>query len=96
MTETQYLLNVVEEECCETGQRASKAIRFTPEEIQDGQELTNAQRLVYEFNDILAAMEMLQERGVIQLVIDREAIEKKKEKIIKYMNYSRSLGVVEP
>ncbi len=61
MTRTELLLTVLAEECVETAQRVSKAIRFTLEEIQPEQELTNAQRIVYEFNDIVAVMEVLQQ-----------------------------------
>ena len=82
------------EECDETSQRASKAIRFTLEEVQPSQELTNAQRIVYEFNDILAVMELMQERGMISNMFDREAIDKKKAKVQKYLAYSEQLGAV--
>jgi hypothetical protein len=62
MTKTENLLTILAEECAETAQRVSKAIRFTLDEIQPNQEedLTNAERIVYEFNDIVAVMEVLQ------------------------------------
>jgi hypothetical protein len=94
MTRTENLLTILGEECVETAQRVSKAIRFTLHEIQDGQELTNAERIVYEFNDIVAMMEILQEEGVFDKVIDREAIDKKKLKVTKYLDYSVELGTV--
>ena len=78
MTRKDYLLIVLQEECVETAQRVSKALRFKPEEIQEGQDLTNAERIVYEFNDIVAVMELLQEEGIIDNVIDKEAISKKR------------------
>jgi len=94
MTRTENLLTILSEECVETAQRVSKAIRFTLEEVQPEQELTNAQRIVYEFNDIVAVMEILQEEGIFEKVIDREAIEKKKVKVAKYLAYSTSIGAV--
>lgn len=94
MTIEQNLLVILMEECDETSQRASKAIRFTLEEVQPSQELTNAQRIVYEFNDILAVMELMQERGMISNMFDREAIDKKKAKVQKYLAYSEQLGAV--
>ncbi|CAK0767358.1 conserved hypothetical protein [Gammaproteobacteria bacterium] len=94
MTRNENLLTILGEECVETAQRVSKAIRFTLEEIQPEQELTNAQRIVYEFNDILAVMEILQEEGVFDKVIDREAIDKKKIKVAKYLAYSTQIGTV--
>ncbi len=95
MTRTENLLTILGEECAETAQRASKAIRFTLEEIQPNQDFTNAERIVYEFNDIYAVMELLQEEGIIGTFIDRTAIELKKQKITKYLKYSQSLGAVE-
>lgn len=94
MTRNENLLTILSEECVETAQRVSKALRFTLEEIQPEQELTNAQRIVYEFNDILAVMEILQEEGVFDKVIDRDAIDKKKIKVAKYLNYSIEIGTV--
>lgn len=94
MTRNENLLTILSEECVETAQRVSKALRFTLEEIQPEQELTNAQRIVYEFNDILAVMEILQEEGVFDKVIDREAIDKKKIKVAKYLAYSAQVGTV--
>ena len=64
------------------------------EEIQEGQTLTNEQRLVYEFNDIYAMMELLQEEGLIDAIIDYDAVVKKKEKVKKYLEYSIKLGQV--
>ena len=94
MTIQQNLLIILMEECEETAQRASKAIRFTPEEIQPGQELTNAERIVYEFNDIVAVIKTLYDLGVIKKVFDHEAIKLKQEKIKKYLEYSQTLGTV--
>jgi hypothetical protein len=95
MTKNELLLTILAEECVETAQRATKSIRFGIDEIQKNQELNNSERLIYEFNDIYAVMEMLLEEGVISTIIDRDAIEKKKQKILKYMEYSRSLGIVQ-
>lgn len=94
MTRTENLLTILGEECVETAQRVSKAIRFTLDEVQPEQDLTNAQRIVYEFNDILAVMEILQEEGIFEKVIDREAITKKKIKVAKYLSYSAEIGAV--
>ncbi len=95
MTKQEHLLTLLMEECAETAQRASKAIRFTMDEIQPGQILTNGARIVYEFNDILAVMELLQDSGAIGNVIDRKAIDLKKEKVREYMRYSRDLGTID-
>ena len=94
MTRIENLLTILSEECVETSQRVSKAIRFTLDEVQPGQNLTNAQRIVYEFNDIVAVMEILHEEGIFDKVIDREAINKKKLKVAKYLAYSTEIGAI--
>ena len=95
LNKVQYLLTILQEELAETTQRASKIIRFGQDDVQKDHTETNAERLVYEFNDVLAIMELLQQEGVIELIQDRTAIEKKKLKIKKYMKYSQQLGVLE-
>ncbi len=95
MTRTELLLTILSEECNETAQRVSKAIRFTLDEIQPEQGLTNAQRIVYEFNDVVALMEILHTEGVFEKVIDREAIEKKKLKVKKWLLYSAERGTID-
>ena len=39
-------------------------------------------------------MEVLQQEGIFETVIDREAIEKKKVKIATYFDYSVKVGTV--
>ena len=92
MNTEEHLLTIVAEECNEVGQRASKALRFGLNEIQEGQTLTNAERLIYEFNDLVAVMEMLREAGYIHKVFDGEQTVLKKEKVRTYLNYSKSIG----
>lgn len=93
MNREQILLTILAEECVETAQRATKAIRFGMQEIQRDQPLNNSQRIIYEFNDILAIMEMLKKEGYfVGDIIDSEAIIKKEEKIEKYLKYSKELG----
>ena len=93
MNKTEYLLTVLMEECAEVAQRASKAIRFTLEEIQpgmhEGYQDTNKRRLERELGDLLAVM---QELG---LTIHEEDVLLKLKKLDKYMDYSRKLGTLE-
>lgn len=83
MTYDENLLVCLSEECDEVSQRACKAIRFGVDEVQEGQELSNAERIVYEFNDLFAVMEMILDRGLISKIIDRPAIELKKVKVLE-------------
>lgn len=101
MKEKEHLLTILMEECNETSQRASKAIRFGLKEIQQDQSLNNSQRLIYEFNDIIAIMEILQEKGYLSEEmesdnpINREMIDEKKEKVKKYIDYSKKCKTIE-
>ena len=93
MTRQEHLLTILCEECVETAQRATKAIRFGLEEIQPGQDLNNAQRIIYEFNDLMAVMQMLQEEGYFKglPIFDEQMQALKKEKVNKYYKYSQNL-----
>jgi hypothetical protein len=95
MTVNELLLTTLAEECVETAQRVSKALRFGLEEVQEGQPFNNAQRITYEFNDIVAMMQILQERGLLARVLDLPAIKLKKEKVAKYIQYSIECGTVQ-
>lgn len=95
MTRKEILLTLLSEECNETAQRASKAIRFGLDEVQEGQPFTNADRIVYEFNDLLAVMELMADEGLIPRVRDTVAVALKKIKIEKWLNYSISCGTLE-
>lgn len=93
MNTQEHLFTIVMEECCEVAQRVSKAKRFGIEEIQPEQTLTNAQRVMQEFADLVGAIEMLQERGLLPLV-DPHAVEAKKMKVAKFLEYSRQQGTL--
>lgn len=99
MTKTENLLTILAEECVETAQRATKAIRFTLAEVQPSleqnpEQLNNAERIVYEFSDIMAIMELLAEQGLISQIWDIEMVHLKKKKYVKYLEYSEKLGTV--
>jgi translation initiation factor 2 alpha subunit (eIF-2alpha) len=94
MDRKEHLLTILAEECNETAQRASKALRFTMEEIQPGQDLTNAERLLEEFNQLYAMFEMLQEEGHIGEILNESIIKKKKLAVEKYLNHSKVVGTL--
>lgn len=97
MTRIEHLLTILGEECAEIAQRASKAARFTPAEIQPGQELTNAERIMYEYKDLQAVMEMLEDEGVLPSIWARDvaAIEAKKGKVERYLLHSAVCGALD-
>lgn len=93
MNREQLLLTQLSEECHETGQRATKAMRFGMDEIQEGHEESNRERLLMEFNDLVGVMEEL--FGVpVTALLDPAHIAEKKKKIEKYARYSEELGMV--
>ncbi len=95
MTKEQYLLTCLSEECAEVAQRCTKAIRFGIEEVQDGQELTNLQRLQGEINDFLGVLWALHKEGIDISLTEDEAVLAKRHKVERYYNYSKSIGSVE-
>lgn len=111
LSNEQYLLTCFAEEASEVGEeatklvkRATKAIRFGLEEVQDGQTLTNQERIadiiklmVTEINDMIGVAEELNIPNItdiLQGIGNREQIDAKKEKIAKYMLLSKSRGIV--
>ena len=63
MTEQEYYLICLIEECAEVAQRCSKALRFSLEEVQPGQALSNADRILQEYYDLKSMIKMLQSEG---------------------------------
>lgn len=94
MTKNEHLLKILSEECSETAIRVSKAMRFSLQEVQPGQHLNNAERIIYEFNDIVAMMDMLKEEGIIGDYIDLKSQAAKKEKVMKFLELSKQNGTL--
>ncbi|PTX95736.1 hypothetical protein [Opitutus sp. ER46] len=93
MTENEHLLEIVAEECVEVAQRISKALRFGTSEIQPNQPYTNAERVMHEYADLIAIVEMCQGRSLLPDV-ERWRIEEKKAKIDRFLQYARQCGTV--
>lgn len=91
MNRAEYLLVQLGSECNEVAHRASKAVHFGGKEIEPGQVYTNAERLVGEYVDLLAAMEMLEDDGLVRIPTGEELrtlIAAKKVKVEKYIRYA--------
>lgn len=109
MNDLEHKLTCLGEECTEVAicanelaisanlvaQRVSKALRFGLEDVQVEQAYTNGQRLISELNDLMGAVELLIEKGVVEWSVDREAVEAKKERIKKYLAYSKECGTLQ-
>jgi len=96
MNRQEHLLTILGEECVEVAQRCSKALRFGISEVQPGQDLTNASRIVSELTDLLAVLEMLSDEGVLDLSSQdtRELTAQKKAKVERFLEYSRACGTL--
>lgn len=90
LSETEYLLVTLAEECCEVTQRVSKAIRFGISEIQPGQTEDNRRRIKRELGDLMGVAKML------GLRVHEEDVAAKIGKVGKFMDYSREIGTLEP
>jgi len=98
MNEQQFLFTMAAEEAVEVAHRAHKAVRFTASEIQPGQHLTNADRLVVEYIELTAIMKMLEAKGHLQLppdsVVDKIMVDKE-ARVEQFAKLSRMLGQIE-
>lgn len=100
LNQTERLLNLIQEECAEVAQRASKCIRFGLYEAREGKP-QNIRLLAEELNDLLTVFSMLDEETNYAFegtFTEEESIDwhnSKREKIIKYEEYSRQLGLIE-
>jgi len=94
MNLSQYLLGKLAEEATEIAQISLKTQQFGFEEWLPGQTFTNAERIHQEIDDLKAVLEMLNNIS-LNYSENRDRIEVKKEKIIKYLNYSVQLGMVD-
>ena len=79
------ILTILIEEAAEVQQRATKLLRFGRDEVQPGQELTNAERLAKEIGDMEVLVSMAADAGLIDVRIVRERAARKREKLAKYM-----------
>lgn len=97
MTRSEHLLACLAEECDEVGQRCMKALRFGLDEIQPGQPLTNAERIVVEYYDLLAVVLLLREEGILPFDAEApvELLEAKQAKVEKFMRYAEEQGALQ-
>ena len=81
------VLTILQEECAEVIVDISKCFRFGPDQIMEGQELSNIQRLEKELGDVEAMIELLQDLkiGVTKQGIT-EAKMKKFQKLKQWSN----------
>ena len=92
MNRNEYLLTQAASECNEVAHRITKALHFGVVERQPGQDLSNAERVVDEYIDLMATMEMLEEAGLVKVPKGAEyeaRVAAKKAKVEKFIVYAR-------
>ncbi len=96
MSVTEHLLVCLIEECAEVQKAAAKALRFgLDDSAPDTPSLTNAEEIALEYTDLVAIIEMLEERGVLANRKTPERIQAKKDKVLKYMDYAVTRGTLD-
>lgn len=97
LNKEQYLLTQLGSEGCEVSHRCSKAIQFGLAEVQDGQTQDNHDRLRDEIMDFVGTLVMLEEAGILSFegFDESTAIDAKRAKVEKYMEYARKQGTLE-
>jgi NTP pyrophosphatase (non-canonical NTP hydrolase) len=62
--DTREILIILQEECAEVIVEVSKCFRFGPDQMMEGVDVTNIQRLQKELGDLLAMVELLTDKDV--------------------------------
>jgi NTP pyrophosphatase (non-canonical NTP hydrolase) len=93
MTTNEMLILQLGEECAEVAQMVSKTLRFGVDEVRPGQDLNNSQRLTEECTDLIAVIELLQAHGIVGEIWQLGKNEKK-EKVRRYLGYSKEVGTL--
>lgn len=62
--DTKEILTILQEECAESIVEVSKCFRFGPDQMMEGFDVTNIQRLEKELGDVLAMVELLTDLNV--------------------------------
>jgi hypothetical protein len=78
------LLEIVIEECAEVQQRATKALRFGPREVQPGQPDDNVQRMSHEIGELLEIIDLAYGRRLVDEGHVRLGREHKRRQLDKY------------
>ena len=96
MDKLEHLLVCLNEEGTEIAQSTDKALRFgLDDRYPKTKDTTCRQDIEREINDLLGVIELLQEEGVpFPRLFNREDIEAKKAKVLKYMSYARARGTL--
>lgn len=85
--DTREILIILQEECAEAIVEISKCFRFGPDQMMQGVDVTNIQRLEKELGDLLAMVELLTDKDIGVTTAGLELAKKAKfEKLKKWSN----------
>lgn len=93
MNRTEHLLIILSEECSEVSHRISKALRFGLNEIEPGQSFNNSERINQELCDLLGVVDMITREKHIDPIMLAD-VNKKRDRVEKYLKYSREQGTL--
>jgi len=88
--DTREILIILQEECAEVIVEISKCFRFGPDQIMQGIEETNIQRLQKELGDLTAMIELLVDNNV---GVSKEGIDEAKTKKFEKLKIWSNLNV---
>lgn len=92
-----HLVACVGEEGGEIAQVVGKAQRFGLFDLNPKTRNTNWREIILETHDLIAVVEMLHEHETgEQFRIDRDLIAAKKDRVLRFMEYAREVGQLEP
>ena len=94
MNRTEHLLTCLMEECSEIQKVVAKALRFGLDDHAPDTTEKNSESISGEIVDLLAIIEMLEERNIIPILKTPELIQQKKGKVLKYMEYAKEQGTL--
>lgn len=102
MTNTEHDILCFKEECLELsmaflrlGQRASKMLRFTPGHTNPISGVSNLIEVREEFNDVMALIDLLNEKHGFSIERNEEMIAAKKSRLMRYRAISLDLGAID-
>lgn len=90
------LLDHLIEECAEVIQRVTKAKRFGLAEVQEGQTLTNAERIAMEAGNVVAVLDALTDANIFTCEMMNQGYYAKEAGMKKWMQHSppRDFGLM--
>jgi hypothetical protein len=92
MNKQDHLILRLSEECVEVSKECHKALSFGIEDRYKRMPSVR-EKIVLELNDLFAVVEMLQDEGVLpMIVVNDRLIDAKKKKVVKFMRYAKKKG----